>query len=147
MPEGVPQLNMRLSVSNCCSFARKEALTKHVHKLHDLKASPSSRHGTKDKASTDEGEYDALHSSRSIRTASTSTMPSQDLIMQPTQHIQHHHNEQRFGGPPHHGAAAQAVHLSSNPSNTGPQAPPMYYSAPDSIPSALSGPLTFEGNA
>jgi len=50
-------------------------------------------------------------------------------------HIQHHHNGQHFGVPRHHAAAAaQAVYLSPNPSNAGPQAPPIYYSAPPTYP-------------
>jgi hypothetical protein len=72
---------------------------------------------------------------RSVRHSSSSTIPSQDLSMQFNKRAQHHmqHHPQHHlnvnGGVRHH---PQAVYLSPNPSSAGPQAPPMYYSAPPS---------------
>lgn len=117
------------------SFCRKTTLTKHVRRQHGGR--PRSTDG---ESSDEEGMHfePIAPATRSVRHGSSSTVPSQDLSIQFNKRAQHahhmHHHPQHHlgisGGVQRH--HPQAVYLSPNPSSAGPQAPPMYYSAPPS---------------
>ena len=114
------------------SFCRKTTLTKHFRRQHGGR--PRSADGEDSDEEGMEGYEASSQSPRAIRHSSTSTVPSQDLNIHfrrnqhPHQIPPQHHislNNMR-----HHGHHPQAVYLSPNPSSAGPQAPPIYYSAP-----------------
>lgn len=103
-------------------------MTKHIRRQHGSR--PRSDDG--DSSEEDEG-YEPQGQPGRMRHSSASTVPSQDLNMHYGKRVHpvHHH--------PHHLSVnsgvsrhPQAVYLSPNPSSAGPQAPPIYYSAPPS---------------
>src|SRR5277367_3180942 len=113
-------------------FCRKTTLTKHFRRQHGGR--PRSTDG---EYSDEESEHSPpAQSARSMRHGSASTVPSQDLNMhygkKTPYHMQHHHHHPPHLAPQvrpqHH---PQAVYLSPNPSNAGPQAPQIYYAPPN----------------
>ena len=101
------------------SFCRKTTLTKHVRRQHGGR--PRSTDGESSEEENDSYEH-VSQSVRSMRHASASTIPSQDLAAHYSKRVQHHHipHHQHHLGVnnahprPHH---PQAVYLSPNPSS------------------------------
>jgi hypothetical protein len=128
-------LCLELTLLTFGRFCRKTTLTKHFRRQHGGR--PRSTDG---EYSDEESDHSPpAQSARSMRHGSASTVPSQDLNMhygkKSPYHMQHHHHHPPHLAPQvrpqHH---PQAVYLSPNPSNAGPQAPQIYYAPPNAYP-------------